>query len=285
MLRVSICIAIITATPLLAQDNFDDLDWEGYRYEPFEPSDLGLGLRFGLPESDFVLMRANCMSPGGGTGPSNIRGAFTADLGAAVEGQSILVEFEGLTGGLPVVTGRASGVGAEIGITGVVIESPSDDRLWQHLGASESFRYRVRGQDDWIVYPADPAQFSAFVAECRALGGQSEPSEGPLPPAIFDPATQIADCSDEPLARSTQMGEEIDVTVTNAATEVRVIYWLDENGARVERGRVPPGRSATLGTLQSHVWLIADEAGTCLEIRASTFGDFTIGDAPRADTK
>lgn len=270
----TLCTALILATPLAAQDDVADLSWETYRYDAFEPSDLGLGLRFGLPESDFVVMRANCMSPGDGGG-ANIRGAFSAELGAAVEGQPLLIEFEGLTGGLPVVNGRASGVGAEIGITGAVIESRANDRLWQHLAAADTIRYRVRGQEDWTSFPGDPAQMAAFQMEC----GNLEPAGTPLPPPVVD-------CSGVGSLASTDTGAPLEIAIINQSDSPIQVFWIDPTAMPTEMGTVPPGQSAQLGTDAGHFWMIGDADGTCQSVHDSG-RDIIISSATpaRVDTK
>ena len=277
------------ATPLLAQTT-EEFAWIPISYDAFEPSETGIGLLYGVPESDFVILRALCLNPG--AGETQIYAEFTAALGDAVEGQPILIEFEGLTGGLPVISGHAMGVGAEMGVTGARIELPVSDRLWTHLAQAETIQYGVRGLENWTVFEGAPAQFARFQSECAAFGTAPVPatSESPsatstLPGPGFDATTGIAACSDETLALSTDDGEAMDLTIENRGTADLRVFWMDTSGARVEMGLLPAGQSATLGTRQSHVWMIADANGTCLELRNAAGGDITFGAAPRADGK
>ena len=174
-------LAALTAmlsAPLLAQSEAD-LEWARYEYAAFEPSETGLAIAYGLPESDLVVMRGICLI---GDGRSSILGSFSAILGQAVNDQPILLEVDGLTGGLPVVSARATGVGAEIGITGAMVELPTEDRLWAHLAQAQTLRYRIRGQEDWAEYPGNPALFASFRSDCAArVAAPVGPGPSPLP--------------------------------------------------------------------------------------------------------
>ena len=186
------------------------------------------------------------------------------------------MEVDGLTGGLPVVSARATGVGAEIGITGATVELPTEDRLWAHLAQAETLRYRIRGQEDWAEYPGNPALFASFRSDCAALGTEPANPGPPAPPALA--------CTDETLARSSNEGVETEIEIRNDSGADRRVVWMDEAGNRVEMGTLPAGQSATLGTRDSHIWLIADSAGACLSIHAAV-ADITLAAPPRVDSK
>lgn len=245
-----------------------DLVWDRYAYDPFEPSETGLGLRLGLPESDLVVIRALCLTDGQ---RHAILATLSADLGAAVEGQSILVEFDGLTGGLPVVTGTATGIGAEFGITGAAVEFPTGDRLWDHLATTDSLRYRIRGQDTWSELPGAPTLFAAFRTDCAAGAGPSpDPTGEPT-----DPATTGLDCANLNALASSETGAPRDIRVTNRGSTAVQVIWFDLTGSQVVLGAVPPGNSATLGTDVGHLWMISDAVGTCLSLHDGS-GDIDI---------
>ena len=86
------------------------------------------------------------------------------------------------------------------------------------------------------------------------------------------------------MARSSDQGVETEIEIRNDSGADRVVFWIDETGNRVEMGTLPAGQSATLGTRDSHIWLIADSAGVCLSIHASA-ADITIAGQARVDSK
>ena len=269
-------VVAMQAAPLAAQTEAD-LEWVRYPYTSFEPSEAGLAIAYGLPESDLVVMRGICLI---GDGQTSILGSFSAILGAAVNGQPVLLEFDGLTGGLPVVTARAIGVGAELGITGGSVELPTNDRLWTHLAQAETLRYRIRGQEDWAEYPGAPDLFASFQSDCAAqaafagaTGAESTPD-----------ANATLTCSEEEVAISGQLGSETEIVIRNDSGVDRLVYWMDETGIRVEMGGLPAGQSATLGTRDSHYWLIADSAGACVSIHTGS-SDITLPAPARVDSK
>lgn len=260
MTRTLCLIAALLTTPLFAQTEADPT-WVRASYDAFEPSDLGIALRYGVPQSDFVILVANCTTPGDGT--TQITLSLSANPGNSRNGDPVGVEFDGFTGA---ISGVAIGIGAEFGITGATVEISTTDPFWAQLAIQSELRYRLAGQSTWITLPAEPALLQSFVADCAALA-TNDSGGSPLPSASFDPETGIGFCSEEQFARSDQLGPELSITLSNQTGETQRVFWIDENGARVELGSLAAGQSATLDTRATHVWLIADASGNCMELR------------------
>lgn len=252
-LPLSLALAVLTA-PALAQET---LIWETSRYEPFEPSELGLAIFYGAPQTDLMGFVGHCMTSDGTT--SEIRATMTANLGAATEGQAVLVEFDA---NLPAYQASASGVGAEVGITGFRLDLPIDDELWAYLAQTPLLRYRLRGQTDWVEYPGDTQVFSSFRSNCAALGAANPPLTSGTAP-VSAARNLYPTCDDLGSLASTETGQPRDLSVSNETAAPLRVFWLDTNGAPVEMGQLPAGQSATLGSDAGHYWVVTDSAGNC----------------------
>ncbi|MBF9030160.1 hypothetical protein HKCCE3408_07120 [Rhodobacterales bacterium HKCCE3408] len=256
---LAICLAL---APLSAAAQEGEMSWQTYSYQPSEPGDVGLSAVYGLPESDFALVSAQCRL--GETGPVIVADMETDVSGQTTEGTPVLVEFEGLGGGLPVVSGRIQGLGAEIGIQGVRIEAPVDDRLWAHIAAADPIRYRLRATPPrgWMQIPGDPGTtLSDFVAQCAAAG--AAPAE---PAPATDTVATDAGCDRLAEARSIEGGNAREVLVVNNSGSDRGVVWIDENGDEVSMGTLPAGATGTLDTKTGHVWMFTDETGDCAAV-------------------
>lgn len=286
-MRMLSVLAVCLALPAAAQE--DNLEWVSYAFDPFEPSDTGLRLFYGLDQTDFVVVSASCGL--GDDGPV-ITAGFSAELApGTVDGQPVFLEFPGLAGALPLVNGNAVGVGAEIGISGVSVTLPADDRLWAHMIMVPRFSFGMRGTDAMVEIPGDQGGvISGFVSACQAAGAAGAPAAA-TPPAqtvILEPAAptpppalptfSIGDTAAEPACgdlsslASEETGQARSVQVVNDSGGTRGITFIGTDGTLSDLGQLQPGQSGTLDTDAGHLWMITDGPGNCLEL-------FETGDA------
>ncbi|MEM1273686.1 MAG: hypothetical protein AAGF88_07715 [Pseudomonadota bacterium] len=270
---LSTLLIFAIATPLAAQDALDDFEWTQVQFTPFEPSDMGLALLFGLPQSDWILLHASCLSPA--PGQSTIRASVSADPGTAIEGQPVWVEFDGLTNALPVIGGQAVGIGAEIGITGAMIETDTNGPLWDHLATTDTIRYRIRGQQNWVELPGAPDEITAFRSNCLSLSGAAPRT----PPAASEPGpTHVPTCADLPGLVSTETGDAQEIAVINDSAFTARVIWLDPTGNQIDVGVLAPGQTASLGSDKGHIWVIANAAGVCQSVHEARAPEIRIAD-------
>lgn len=69
---------------------------------------------------------------------------------------------------------------------------------------------------------------------------------------------------------STRTGEETEITFVSQLDRPVEIFWLDDQGARRSYGRIAPRGRKTQHTFSGHVWLVADENGTTLDVFEAT---------------
>ena len=96
-------------------------------------------------------------------------GRLPKESPGTVEDQPVLLEFPGLAGVLPIVSGNSVGVGAEVGITGVRLTLPADDRLWVHMITIPHLSYGVRGTNAMMDIPGDQNSVIAGFVSARSM--------------------------------------------------------------------------------------------------------------------
>jgi len=102
---------------------------------------------------------------------------------------------------------------------------------------------------------------AALLLAVAGTSAMADPSPSPLPDAS---------CSREGAIRSTSGSTRVSLEFINLTGEPLQAIWLNYQGKRVLYGQVAPGQSVAQGTFVTHVWILADPAGTCLKLFVAT---------------
>lgn len=75
-----------------------------------------------------------------------------------------------------------------------------------------------------------------------------------------------ASCKKYEKAKSTGSKKTVTVTFTNKTGGMRSVMWVDGNGKPVDMARLDPGKSFTVKTYVSYLWMFTDGPGNCMEM-------------------
>lgn len=109
--------------------------------------------------------------------------------------------------------------------------------------------------------------------------GNAPASAPPTAPAGGDKKAAIAagqaSCKKYEKAKSTGSNKTITVTFTNRTDGSRAVMWVDGNGKPVEMARLDPGKSFTVKTYPTYLWMFTDGPGNCMEMMMPVEGQTT----------
>ena len=86
----------------------------------------------------------------------------------------------------------------------------------------------------------------------------------------FAQSVAAQDCAEERILKSGTGTAASELLFRNQGAERRKVYWLDGNGQRTFYSAVEPNNVYQQQTLESHVWVVTDEADKCLDIVTAT---------------
>ena len=100
----------------------------------------------------------------------------------------------------------------------------------------------------------------------------------------FAQSVAAQDCAEERILKSGAGTAASELLFRNQGAERRKVFWLDGNGQRTFYSAVEPNNVYQQQTLESHVWVVTDEADTCLDIVTATATPamIDVGSAPAA---
>lgn len=118
--------------------------------------------------------------------------------------------------------------------------------------------------DAWEAFLTNyPSGFHADLA--RAYLKKLGSAEG-TPPEPSQTLAEAFTCTEGAELFSKESRTAATVTFVNRTQSTRVVYWIDEQGARHEYARLQPGREHSQPTYLTHPWLIADDDGACVQM-------------------
>lgn len=94
---------------------------------------------------------------------------------------------------------------------------------------------------------------------------------------------QSIECGSEPSLRSYN-GQPTTLSFRNATSDTVQIHWINYQGGRQPYQKVGPGQSYHVQTYATHPWVIADEAGRCIQayITQASNSEVAINSSPSA---
>jgi hypothetical protein len=95
-------------------------------------------------------------------------------------------------------------------------------------------------------------------------------------PRAIGPELPAQNCSQERSLRSTDDAVRTDVEFVNVSGSSKRLYWLTYTGERELFNTLPNGWYQVVHTYLTHPWVVADEAGTCIAIYATSAQPSTV---------
>lgn len=77
---------------------------------------------------------------------------------------------------------------------------------------------------------------------------------------------QARPCSNSGAIKSTASNDKTIIQFANHSPKTILLYWIDYDGVRQDRGKLLPGGTLAFYTYPTHPWLVADSSGQCLAI-------------------
>ncbi len=239
-------------------------------------------LVYGVPETDNIQFFGRCVAEGA---TPVIDAQIWADPGASANGTPVTLTVSGI-GMAPVsMPGEISGVGAEVGITGVSVRLGFDDPLFNLMTNQQSVNYHLDGGTPLSLSTLGfQEHLAGFLAACSAMVTAAAPQPAPQP----TPGAQALDLSCDQIGelRSLEGVTPQRVTFTNRSGGFRGIVWIDYEGRFLDLGSLNPGESITIDTYLTHPFMMTDGPGNCVEVMAPVPGqanfDITAQTLPAA---
>lgn len=283
------------------------LVWSYNRYDNADdPSATESQLVYGIPETDAIQVVAACSAAAEGGAPRVVLSAEVSRLQAESPAKVRFVA-QGLDRTIDgVVVRDASGEGLQ----GAGLAIPANDPLWKALPRLASVNYSVAGQAatslplGGIAGPVasflrDCASYSGSPPALTSGGTQAPPDSGTqaadngaqsLMPAtsLFaddagtagspaaSPATSEDTCKKLAKARSTDGGKSVRVTFVNRTNELRTVNEIQSDGTQVEYAQLDGGQSFKANTISTHLWMMTDGPGNCIEMMVPSPGQPTF---------
>ncbi|MDA7424515.1 hypothetical protein [Thalassococcus lentus] len=254
---------LIMASPMFAQNTGQsDMSWTYTRSVQQDVFDTFLMLSYGIPETDAVQFRAECLI--GNSGPYVMMTLFS-DVSGQTDGAPAGVTFTSNNGERFQRDGSVVGALAEVGISGVDVALFTNDPIWSIFSEGGPVYYDLPGQNA-LVLPMDGIADQAvrMIDDCARIDSLWEAGEqtgsDPDEPEM-DPVCLVARN-----LRSIDGEIALSLTIRNDSGEYRGLYWIDHNGMGQSFGALDAGQSMTLDTREGHVWEFTDGPGNCVEV-------------------
>ncbi|MFD0985615.1 hypothetical protein [Methyloligella solikamskensis] len=146
-----------------------DMEWQVYKFADETPPSASLS--FGVPETDHLQVQATCQ------GADPIAMDIGADVSGRRENERVDVLFTGDAYDQS-LEARVSGLRAEVGITGVTIDTRPDDPLWGAMSELDEIEYKV-GDKPSETLDLDGAgpKIEEFLEACKQYAEEAASKE------------------------------------------------------------------------------------------------------------
>ena len=169
------------------------------------------------------------------------------------------------------MNGVVRGTKQEEGLAGVQLTLRIDDPFWANLEELSAFTYTIG-----IEPPArldltgsGPA-VRKFIDQCKGLLASAPPAQKPTPaPAVPKSAGSAAGsltCKSSRAMKSRESRIPVTVTFNNKSDGYRGLTWINFQGQPVDFANLDQGKSYTVKTYLTHVWMFTDGPGNCIEM-------------------
>ena len=216
----------------------------------------------GVPETDDLLVRAQCFI---GAGGPLVSMQVAADVTGLTEGLPVDLFVE--AGGQNITLGgSAVNIRAEFGVVGVEIVLELGDPAWLLLaGENDVTLTRVGGQQGMRVIANGPDVLGPFLRDCENIGDLTvEGGTSPIAPDA--PQAGFIGCERFGQVASGDFGAPFVVNFVNATSGFRHLDWIDPQGNVVAVGSLQPGEAVAFTTDPGHIWMFSDGPGNCREM-------------------
>lgn len=258
-------------------------EWTYLRDIQPNPLSTVMVLTLGVPETDDILIGARCVLSSGPLMTFNI----AADIGTLAPETDVdfTITPEGLNSSTVPATVRIDEV-----VGGVFIDRVPTDPFNFALAAAPVLNWNIVGQAPLSVdVSVNQHLVGRFLYECAHFGAQVPDPSGQtlfpnrMPPGMGDMADMsgMAPVSPEPGALScdafgttVSTGEGLTqvVTFVNESDGGRALTWIGPDGTVSDIGFLSQGDNLSFETMTSHVWMITDGPGNCIEMMRPSAG-------------
>lgn len=266
-------VAIFGANIASAQSN---MAWSSFQYN--DDGNRGRAtaiLRYGVPETDNVLIEGSCVAGSGSNISQLIFGGPVYDL--ALGSQERVEIFSNSYN--QVYFGAVFYPNSGEGVGGVRLELGNNDRLWDALRSLSSINYVVNRQTRNLSLRGSSRAIDRFLQACRSFqrGGGGNPVNdstpgqvpgtppgGALPTPSSDPRHATCDTYQNEVSRRSTI--PVTVRFVNRSDGHRSVMWIGFDGVPKEYASLNPGQEFTINTFVTHPWMFTDGPGNCLEM-------------------
>ncbi len=218
---------------------------------------------YGVPETDDVLVRAQCVI--GAQGPL-VSFQVAADIAGLADGDAATLRATAADGRSVEIPGSVIGSFAEIGISGIEASLDVSDPAWLVLATSPVLALeRVGGAGGFTLTGNGPNTLGPFLADCANID-QLEVEGGTRPSAPIGAQAGYLACDNFGRVSSRDTGQAINLNFVNESSGFRGLTWIDPDGVPVNMGGLNPGQATAFTTDPGHVWMATDGPGNCLEM-------------------
>ncbi|KUF11503.1 hypothetical protein [Pseudoponticoccus marisrubri] len=266
-LSLPVLLALAGALPAAAQP---EREWSYDRHLAQDIFETELVLSYGVPETDAVQARATCAI---GAQAPYVALRLAIAPGPRAEGAGVQVTIRNARGDSYLYQAGITGVGAEVGITGVDLPLATDDPILAEFTEAGPLSYAIPGAAPVTLPLAGIGDKAArLVEDCRDIATLT-----PDPPAL-DPATaaSAALCDVVQSLRSGTGGAPQPVRFTNVSDGYRVLLWVDFEGNLTEYAALQAGLSYDVNSFVDHVWQVTDGPGNCVQVVTLQPGDSAV---------
>ncbi|WP_224815209.1 hypothetical protein [Hasllibacter sp. MH4015] len=269
---LSLSLIAFGATSISAQDVGPDISghvWTRYTEVNENVFDTILELTYGVPETDDILIRAQCAI---GAQDPYVVVQVAADIEGLADGDTATLRATIPDGRSVDINGTVIGTFAEVGISGIELALGTSDLPWLTLAGDATLTLeRVGGRGGFTLTGNGPNTIGPFLADCANIG-LLEVESGTRPSAPVDAQPGYLACDNFGRVSSRDTGAPMVLTFVNETNAYRGLIWFDPAGQAVDVGAVAAGESTSFQTDPGHVWMATDGPGNCREMVQPTAG-------------
>ncbi len=237
----------------------DDFEWESWQDDASRKTGAAVQLMLHMPETDNIRFQASCR-------PGGISAVLGYDTGRRAENSpvSLSLSAPGYHAGM---NGAVHGTGREVGLSGVRISPGLKDPFWAQLEEQSVLEYRIGAEPPVrLALTGSGEAVRKFVRDCQAMLAAARPARpAAAPPRPAAGGGGLA-CEASEHLKSRESKIPVTVNFVNLSDGFRGLTWVDFKGQRVDFASIDRGKSYRVKTYVSHIWMLTDGPGNCIEM-------------------
>lgn len=244
----------------------DYFEWESWQDNASHKNGKAQQLVLHVQETDNIRFWGTCPAKPGGLATA----LLGYNTGTRAEGAPVTLNITS-PGYRAALNGRVHGTRQPEGLAGIQLQLNISDPFWTNLEELSFLTYQTAGGPTarLDLTGSGPA-VRKFIEACKTLvasAGPAAPTPATQPTATGTPRQpgSLA-CKGNEQLKSRESKVPVTLTFFNRSEGYRGLVWINFQGQPVDFANIDQGKSYRVKTYLSHVWMMTDGPGNCIEM-------------------